>query len=74
MDKNNALEEEEEHLEMDPEEPLVPNPRIGGGTDGNTWWTGGPNKYENRLNFPMTWFLPWNSMFTSIVTSIMVEG
>ena len=20
-----------------------PNPRIGGGVDGDTWWTGGPN-------------------------------
>ena len=54
MDKNNALEEEEEHLVMDPEDPLVLNPRIRGGTNGNTWWTGGPNKIKNRLNFLMT--------------------
>ena len=28
------------------------NPRIGGGTDGDTWWTGGPN--TKPLSRPMT--------------------
>ena len=33
-----VFEQEEDTLAMS-----KPNPRIGGGTDTDTWWTGGPN-------------------------------
>ena len=35
-------------MEVDPES----NPRIGGGTDPQTWWTGGPNVQANRITWP----------------------
>ena len=29
-----------------------PNPRVGGGTDSDTWWVGGPNLQSNRRTKP----------------------
>ena len=32
----------------------VVNPRVGGGTDGNTWWTGGTNITASKSTKPKT--------------------
>ena len=34
----------------------VVNPRVGGGTDGNTWWTGGTNITASKITKPKTTF------------------
>ena len=60
MDDRDQVEEEEgphdegDYLMFDNPQDLDPNadPRVGGGTNGATWWTGGPNLMTSRLIWP----------------------